>query len=248
MTRHARDTPVNRLEGLTRRPRSPITRRPHDGDPWLLDVPGLVNHYHPAWRAGRHATVPVNPGAEYRYRVACHELNLAISGVTPRQAAAVRHGVAEFALAVAGPLLVFSYRFGAAVPWSSAAPYNWHFEPFLDRVIPPAVPLDSKTYARLWSTLWITLVDADNGRARAGRAVALRPEFTYALHGVLRAQALRRFHGAAADRALDRIRFAPGPFDLDVVATTWCPGSGATPRGRPAPGRPGRGDDFGALQ
>ena len=121
-----------------------------------------------------------------------------------RHEAAVGRAEAEFALVVEGPLLVFGSRFGDALPWSWAAPYNWHFAPPAERVVPAAVPLTPETYARLWATLWITLVDTATGRARIGRAVALRPEFTHALHGVLREQAMRPFQVAAADRALDR--------------------------------------------
>ena len=72
--------------------------------------------------------------------------------------------------------------------------------------MPAAIPLTPETYSRLWATLWITLVDEEGGRVRVRRAVALRPEFTRDQHGVLRAQALRPFRCAAADRALDRIR------------------------------------------
>jgi hypothetical protein len=167
---------------------------------------------------------PLGPGAEYRYRRARHELVLAIDRVSLRQAAAVERGEACFALAVLGPLLVFSYRFGATIPWASAAPYNWHFAPAPERVVPAAIPLTPETYARPWATLWITLVDADDGRTRAGRAVALRPEFAHALHGMLRTQALQPFHRADADQAFDRIRFATDPFTVNACAKTRCPG------------------------
>ena len=80
--------------------------------------------------------------------------------------------------------------------------------------MPAAVPLTPETYARLWATLWITLWDTATGRVRIGRAVALRPEFTHALHGVLREQAMRPFHVASAERALDGLRFAAGPLEL----------------------------------
>ena len=70
---------------------------------------------------------------------------------------------AEFALVVEGPLLVFGFRFGDAMPWTWAAPYNWHFAPPAERVVPAAVDLTPDSYARLWATLWITLVDAATG-------------------------------------------------------------------------------------
>lgn len=152
--------------------------------------------------------------ANYRYHLGSHQLILAIRGVTERQRASVGRDEAEFALVVEGPLLVFGSRFGRTLPWSWATPYNWHFAPPGERVVPAAVPLTPETYARLWATLWITLVDTVPGQPRINRAVALRPEFTHALHGVLRQQAERPFQAAAAGRALDRLRYAARPLEL----------------------------------
>src|SRR3954451_10298344 len=101
--------------------------------------------------------------AEYQYRLGRHRLTLAFPGVPSRLEAAVGGAEAEFALVVEGPLLVLGYRFGDAVPWSWAAPYNWHFAPAAERVVPAAIDLTPDTYARLWATLWITLVDAADG-------------------------------------------------------------------------------------
>jgi hypothetical protein len=168
------------------------------------------------------ACIPWPEGADYQYRLGSHRLVLAIHGVARRCEAAVGRAEAEFALVVAGPLLVFGSRFGDTLPWSWAAPYNWHFAPPAERVVPAAVPLTPGNYARLWSTLWITSWDRAAGRARIGRAVALRPEFTHALHGALREQAMRPFHVAAADRALDRLRFAAGPIAPRARAVTRC--------------------------
>jgi hypothetical protein len=44
--------------------------------------------------------------------------------------------------------------------------------------------------------------------------VLLRPEFTHALHGVLHDQAMRPFQVAAADRALNQLRYAAEPLEL----------------------------------
>ena len=161
-------------------------------------------------------------GAEYQYRLGRHRLILALRGVPGHREAAVGRAEAEFALVVEGPLLVFGYRFGDATPWSWAAPYNWHFAPPAERVVPAAIDLTPESYARLWATLWITLVDIDDGRVRVCRAVALRPEFTHALHGVLREQALRPFRGAAADRALDGLRDSATPLALRARVRTRC--------------------------
>ena len=80
----------------------------------------------------------------------------------------------ECALVVEGPLLVIGARFGDTQPWSWASPYNWHFAPPAERVVPAAVPLGPETYARLWATLWISLWDTATGQVRTGRALALR--------------------------------------------------------------------------
>jgi hypothetical protein len=164
--------------------------------------------------------IPWLEGADYQYRLGSHQLILAIRGVTDRQEAAVGRDEAEFALVVEGPLLVFGSRFGVTLPWCWATPYNWHFAPPAERVVPAAVPLTPETYTRRWATLWITLVDTATGRARIGRAVALRPAFTRALHVALREQAIRPFHAAAADRALDGLQYAARPLELQARAMT----------------------------
>lgn len=166
--------------------------------------------------------IPWLEGADYQYRLGSHQLILAIRGVTDRQEAAVGRDEAEFALVVEGPLLVFGSRFGVTLPWSWATPYNWHFAPPAEQVVPAAVALTPETYARLWATLWITLVDTATGDTRIGRAVALRPAFTHALHGALREQAMRPFHAAAADQALDGLQYAARPLELRARAMIKC--------------------------
>src|SRR6185437_1133315 len=70
--------------------------------------------------------------------------------------------------------------------------------------------------------LWVTVVDVADGSASVRRALALRPEFTHTLHGVLRAQALRPFSAGDADRALDRLRDADTPMWARACASTRC--------------------------
>jgi hypothetical protein len=227
MTGHARDTPVNRLEGLLTRRRAGSARRIRPARYAGLVTPLAAAGDDGAFRipvawAREPDHIPWLEGAEYQYRLGCHGLVLAIRGETEHHETAVGRAEAEFALVVEGPLLVFGYRFGDAMSWSWAAPYNWHFAPPVERVMPAAIAPTPEADARLWATLWITLVDADAGRVRVRRAVALRPEFTHALHGVLRAQALRPFRGAAADRALDRLRYAATPLSLRARVRTKC--------------------------
>jgi hypothetical protein len=217
---------LNRLTGLLRRRRTgsalPMpstgsaleTALAPPGDEGLS--PGLLEWAHTP------ARIPWLEGAYYQYRLGGHHLVLASCGVARCDECEVVVGRAEVecALVVEGPLLVLGSRLGDTRPWSWASPYNWHFAPPAERVVPAAVPLTPETYARLWATLWITLWDTATGRARMGRAVALRPEFTRALHGVLREQAMRPFHVASAERALDGLRFASAPLELRARVMT----------------------------
>jgi hypothetical protein len=227
MNGHAKDGPINRLGCRLRRRKArsvrslpPVEFATFDASLAATGAYGVSQDLL-EW-AHTPARIPWLDGAEYQYRLGSHKLILAGCGVARRYEAAVGRSEAEFALVVEGPLLVFGSRFGDNLPWSWAAPYNWHFAPPAERVVPAAVPLTPETHARLWATLWITLEDTTTGQARIGRAVALRPEFTHALHGVLREQAMRPFQVAAADRALDRLQFAAGPLALRARVVTNC--------------------------
>jgi hypothetical protein len=184
-------------------------------------------------------------GAEYRYRRGGHELVLALHGITDLQAEAVAGGEAEFALVVEGPLPVLGYRFGAAVPWAATAPFHWQGLPAGERVVPPEVELTPASFARLWGTLWITLVEADGGRVRARRAVALSPPFTCALLGALRAQATQPLPAAAGRHAPAWPSHTPEALPQRAVCRTRCAAvrpqssEGAGPSFRPfiPPGR-----------
>ena len=222
MNGQAKDHPFNRLEGLLRRCGAGSARLmpPESASLAAAGDDGLSRDLR-EW-AHTPARIPWLEGADYQYRLGSHRLVLATCGGARCCEAAVGRAEAEFALVVEGPLLVFGSRFGDTRPWIWAAPYNWHFAPPAERVVPAAVPLTPETYSRLWATLRITLVDTATGRDRIGRAVALRPEFTHALQGVLREQAMRPFQVAAADRALDALRCATDPLELRARARTRC--------------------------
>lgn len=228
MTPHTtRRTSDNRLKGLLRRSRTRPRRSsaPPAGSgpatpPRAADPDGAA-HDPAEWADGPDST-PGWAGAEYRYRLGVHQLGLSARGLSQAERAAVARATARFALVVEGPLLVLGARFGAAGPWSWAAPYNWHFTPAAERVVPAALDLTPATFTRLWATLWITLVDPDTARVLVRRAVTLHPEFTHALHATLRTQALQPFSGAAAARALGRLRSALGPAFLRARATAQC--------------------------
>jgi hypothetical protein len=226
MTGHAKDEPLNRLRGLLRGSKAGSARRIRPAqcalrDAMVATADGGASQDLLEW-AYTPARIPWLERSEYKYRLGSHQVILATCGVGGHHEAAVGHAEAEFVLVVEGPLLVFGSRFGAARAWSWAAPYNWHFAPPAERVVPAAVPLTPETYSRLWSTLWITLVATATGWALIRRAVALRPEFTHALHGVLREQALRPFGVEAADWALDGLRYQEGPLSLRARVRTKC--------------------------
>jgi hypothetical protein len=157
-------------------------------------------------------------GAHYVYRCGGHELILSRRGVSDRLVAEIERAAVEFALVVDGPWLVLCYRIGDSPLWSAASPFNWHAMPERGRVLPAEVELAPETYTRLWSTLWISLVDAEDGEVRARRAVALRPEFTAALNKAIRDQALEQFSGAVGDHALAWLSHGEGaPIDRAVA-------------------------------
>ena len=217
MNGHEEGHPLDRLTGLPRRRRAGSalgSALAPAGDEALS--PGLLE-----W-AYTPARIPWHEGAGYQYRLGSHHLVLASCGVARCDECEVVVGRAkvECALVVEGPLLVLGSRFGDTRPWSWASPYNWHLAPPAERVVPASVPLTPETHARLWATLWITVWDTATGRVRMGRAVALRPEFTRALHGALREQAMRPFQVAAAERALDGLRFASAPLELRARVMT----------------------------
>jgi hypothetical protein len=220
MTGQTRDSPNDPLEGLSK------TRRAGSdgaGQVSPLIAPGARGAFQdPKARAFVPDRMPGLVAAEYQYRLGTHRLVLSVSGATEQHEAAVGRAEAEFMLVVEGPLLVLGYRFGEGTPWSWTAPFNWHFTAAAERVAPAAIALTPETYARLWATLWITLVDTDDGRVCTCRAVVLRPEFTHALHGVLREQALRPFRGAIADGALSWLRSASTPRALMSRVRTKC--------------------------
>ena len=157
-------------------------------------------------------------GVEYSYRAGEHELCFFFRSPPRAQVEALRTGECEFALVVDRPVIYLMYRFGEAINWSDA-PYSWHLIPQDQRTLPG--PEGSETGAMLH----VLLIDADNSRVLALRAVTFSPAFTRALHAAIRAQAVLPWVGQAAyDAALaDLYRRYPTSADLlrCVLARTW---------------------------
>jgi hypothetical protein len=246
MMGRAKYDPLDRIEGLLRRRETgPAPRLRTGRSTGLLGTIAAAGGDGascdpPSW-AFEPDRIPWLEGAEYRYRHGRHGLILAIEGVTGSHEAAVGLAEAEFALIVEGPLLILGSRFGHAAAWSWSAPYNWHFAPTAERIVPAAIALTPESFSRLWATLWITLVDVGVGRVRVRRAVALHPGFTHALQGVLRAQALRPFRGEEADRAWDSLLDSSRPLSQRILARARC-AAASDYAGRWARTRPRRDD------
>ncbi|WP_406696984.1 hypothetical protein V5E97_38965 [Singulisphaera sp. Ch08] len=223
MKSHDNPEQIHRLEDRLKR-RDTARIYPFRPDP--AEAFTTVSDHHvaenpPAW-LHTPARIHWPEGAAYQYRLGRHRLALTTSGVAGHHETDVAQAEAEFALVVEGPLLVLGARFGETMPWAWARPYHWYFTAPAKRVVPASIALTPRTYARLWATLWITLVDDRNGRVRVRRAVALRPEFTHTLHGVLRAQALRPFQGPTVQRALERLHEALPVLGLRACVRTRC--------------------------
>jgi len=166
-----------------------------------------VGEYYPG-------TPPYPEMGEYNYSSAGHELRLFYRLPSFSEIGDVRHGQAEFAFVVEGPIIFFLYRFGEDIPWSYA-PYSWHLVPEHDRALPEAdTPPESR--ARL-STV---LVEGQSGIVRAIRTTTFSPEFTHALEDAIREQAARSGVGRELyDRAVQEAGVQyPTTADLVMMA------------------------------
>jgi hypothetical protein len=65
------------------------------------------------------------PMPEYNFINGSHELIISYANPHPQEIAAVEEGMAQFAFTVIRDIIVFQYRFGAAMPCSDCG-YNWH--------------------------------------------------------------------------------------------------------------------------
>jgi hypothetical protein len=138
-------------------------------------------------------------GSHYQYRSERHELIRVVERVNDKHMAAIRHGTAEFALVLEGPLLVFCSQFGEVLPWSASS-YLWHRLPRGERTLPSGQGTASSV------TLDVSLLDARDGQTRAARAVLLPSAFVRVLHEAILEQARFPFDPSAERRALDALR------------------------------------------
>jgi len=125
---------------------------------------------------------------QYNYRGSGHELVLFYAHPTPEEIREVGKSPVSFAVAVNKATLYFCFRF-ADKAWSDTA-FSIHLVPEAERFLPlmPSTP-QGRTF------ITIFLVDGATGILKVMRAVSFSPEFTQALHGLIREQATQPYPG-----------------------------------------------------
>lgn len=158
---------------------------------------------------------------DYNYRQGGHELRLFWNDPSPNEIEAVRHGAAEFGLFAEGGLVVLLYRFGPDQGWSDQ-PFQWWLVPAADRSLPPALDAGQKVL------LHMILINARTGVIEALRSLTFSPEFSAALHDVIRRQARTRWDGSQTyNKALARLyRCFPSAEAMLEAAQARCKGGG----------------------
>lgn len=136
-------------------------------------------------------------GIEYNYRDDTHQLRIFYPTVARDEVSSVRTGAAEFALVVAGDIILLLFKFESALGWSDA-PYSWHLVSAENRTLPE---LDAEQSPMLL----ISLIGADNGILEALRVISFPTEFTEKLNAAIRQQAKRPISRASYDRQLNEL-------------------------------------------
>lgn len=149
---------------------------------------------------------------EYNFRGGQHELLMRLKSPSPREIKHIRQWPCEFALAQAGGVLFFLYRFGEAIQWSDA-PFDWWRVPESERQAPPIMESPQQR-----AILNITLIDASTGIIHALRTVSLSHEFTVALHQAIQTQIDAGPVAGHEQRVAGAYRVFPTTADLLKVA------------------------------
>lgn len=154
---------------------------------------------------GMYATRTVWPElAQYNYRSGKHELTIFLNNPTHEEIQDVAMGDSAFALFADQGLIVLTYTFGNAIPWSDA-PYSIHLLPESDRKL----AVDGQS-----ATMHVVLVDASTGIIKALRLVSMPSEFSMALHNSINQQAAQSFDPRAYDRHLEELYAKYSPADI----------------------------------
>lgn len=134
------------------------------------------------------------PMPEYNFSDGSHELIISYARPRPQEIAAVREARAHFAFTVIRDIIVFQYRFGAAMPWSDCG-YSWH------RVSEEARTLPDMPAPGERAMLYVIFIDANTGIVKALRALTFSHTFTKRLHKAIQEQAARPFPDDYAQQA-----------------------------------------------
>jgi hypothetical protein len=134
---------------------------------------------------------PFEPGitsyeeiAQYSCRSGMHFLILPLANISQAEMKAVTEGNAYFAFTTIGDVLIFQYRFGAALSWSDSA-YNWYLVPEEERELPRDPGEEGHPL------LSVILIEATNGLVAGLRLVSFSPTFARELRDALVQQASR---------------------------------------------------------
>jgi hypothetical protein len=172
--------------------KSPVAVAPGGG------VPGMAR-----WELGSH----------YQYRSDRHELTRVVDRVEEAHRTSFDRGIAEFALVLEGPLLLFCSRFGEALPWSGSS-YLWHRLPRAERTLPSSGAAESGV------PMEVSLIDSRDGHVAAARVVTLPATFARVLHEAILEQVRFSFDPCAERRALQGLqRRCPNARALVAYAT-----------------------------
>lgn len=112
-------------------------------------------------------------GGQFNYRGGQYELLLFYGQPTTREQYDIQRGDYSFAVLVEGDIVIFLYRFGGQ-NWADC-PYSYWMAPEVERVPPaevfPGSPL-----------LQVALIDAEDGKVQALRAITLHESAARKLH------------------------------------------------------------------
>ena len=177
----------------------------------MLDIvksPALVAH-----GGNVEGLAPWELGSHYQYRSDRHELIRVVDRVEEAHRSSFDRGIAEFALVLDGPLLIFCSRFGEALPWSGSS-YLWHRLPRSERTLPSAQAAESGV------PMEVSLLDSRDGHVAAARVVTLPSSFARVLHEAILEQVRFSFDPSAERRALQGLqRRCPNSRALVAYAT-----------------------------
>lgn len=133
---------------------------------------------------------------EYNYLDGQHVLRMFLNGLGASDVDGVARGTIRFGLVVDPPVIMLSYRFDEAIPWSDA-PFSIHMVPEDRRQMPPELQPGER------AVMTIMLIEARSGIVKALRVIGLGESFSRRLHQAIIEQATAPFDQVAYDAKLE---------------------------------------------